>query len=405
MFPNSLAFLLTLLKAQATQAPSPTTQSHAVISQHAGADVLLVPVDSARNNAYTSWTSFATPTATTTTTTKSESATSSTSPPTECTSKVTLPSYDYIVVGAGAAGIPLAAKLAAKGKQTLLVERGPPSSGRWGGTMRAPWLLGTNLTRFDVPGLDNEVYVNSSGILCPDYTVRAGCVLGGGAAVNAGLWWRPPSADFDSFPKGWQSSEMQPATARLFEKLPFNNKPSTDGQIYLPQGYDIMSRILMNNGWTSVVADDVPNSKHKVFSRPEHFYIQGERGGPMATYLVDASKIPSFKLLMNTGVDRLVRQGSKVTGVQVRGEQCGVISLKVGGKVILSAGALGTPKILLRSGIGPQDQLEIVQKAEGSAMITSDQWINLPVGYNLHDNPGMQLYLPYFKKLPSLKFI
>lgn len=98
--------------------------------------------------------------------------------------------YDYIIVGAGAGGIPLADRLTAAGKSVLLIEKGPPSSGRWGGTMKPDWLVGTNLTRFDVPGLCNQIWHDSTGIACLDSDQMTGCVLGGGTAVNAGLWWK-----------------------------------------------------------------------------------------------------------------------------------------------------------------------------------------------------------------------
>lgn len=104
--------------------------------------------------------------------------------------------YDYIVVGAGAGGIPIADKLSQAGKKVLLIEKGPASSGRWGGTMRPEWLRGTNLTRFDVPGLCNQIWVDSAGIACTDTDQMAGCVLGGGTAVNAGLWWKVCALQF-----------------------------------------------------------------------------------------------------------------------------------------------------------------------------------------------------------------
>ena len=102
----------------------------------------------------------------------------------------TATSYDYIIVGAGAGGIPLADKLSEAGKSVLLIEKGPVSSGRWGGTLKPKWLEGTNLTRFDVPGLCNQIWVDAGGIACTDTDQMAGCVLGGGTAVNAGLWWK-----------------------------------------------------------------------------------------------------------------------------------------------------------------------------------------------------------------------
>lgn len=52
------------------------------------------------------------------------------------------------------------------------------------------WLSDSNLTRFDVPGLCNEIWVDSAGIACSDVDVMAGCVVGGGTAVNSGLWWK-----------------------------------------------------------------------------------------------------------------------------------------------------------------------------------------------------------------------
>jgi cellobiose dehydrogenase (acceptor) len=245
--------------AQGAAAPTTPEDSDSAIAQHASANMFYMVVGSARNDAYTDYTALATgtgsgsgseapaPTGTSgsnSTTSAAPAATSAAPTGAACPTGVAMhanQTYDYIIVGSGAGGIPTAAKLAESGKKVLLIERGPASSGRHGGTMKPDWLVGTNLTRFDVPGLDNEIWVNSEGIACTDYSVMAGCVLGGGTAVNAGLWWNPDPLDFDEgFPEGWKHADIEPAISRAFEKIPFNERPSKDGELYKAQGYNIV---------------------------------------------------------------------------------------------------------------------------------------------------------------------
>jgi cellobiose dehydrogenase (acceptor) len=112
----------------------------------------------------------------------------------------------------------------------------------------------------------------------------------------------------------------------------------------------------------------------------------------MATYLVSANGRTNFHLWLNTSVEKINRVGGHATSLNViptnNGGRIGTVSLTPNtGRVILSAGAFGTPKLLFRSGIGPVDQLQVVQSSlEGAAMINQSQWINLPVGYNLNDH-------------------
>ncbi|KAI1089568.1 carbohydrate-binding module family 1 protein [Rostrohypoxylon terebratum] len=350
----------------------------------------------AANPSYTAWASKATATVTgscstaTPTTTTSVSTTATTS-----ATGVPVPTatYDYIVVGAGAGGIPLADKLSEAGNSVLLIEKGSPSSGRWGGSLKPEWLDDTNLTRFDVPGLCNQIWVDSTGIACTDTDQMAGCVLGGGTAVNSGLWWKPYSLDWDyNFPEGWQSADMAAATARVFSRIPGTYSPSMDGKLYYQQGFDVLSGGLKTAGWTEVAANDVPDEKNHIYSHTPFMFSGGERGGPMATYLVSASERKNFNLWMNTAVKRVVRVGGHVTGIEVEpfldGGYMGVVNVtSVTGRVILSAGTFGSAKILLRSGIGPSDQLEVVQSStDGPTMIANTSWIDLPVGYNLEDH-------------------
>lgn len=74
-------------------------------------------------------------------------------PPLLVAGKETNQAYDFIIVGAGPAGIVVADRLSETGLKTLLLEQGGPSYGITGGTEGPGWLNGTGLSRVDVPGL------------------------------------------------------------------------------------------------------------------------------------------------------------------------------------------------------------------------------------------------------------
>lgn len=106
-------------------------------------------------------------------------------------------------------------------------------------------------------------------------------------------------------------------------------------------------------GWTSVEANNQNEEKNHTFSHTYFMFEGGERGGPMATYLVSADARENFDLWTNTAVRRAVRTGGQVTGVELEclsnGGLSGSVGLNPGGGVIFSAGAFGSAKLLFRS--------------------------------------------------------
>ena len=152
-------------------------------------------------------------------------------------------------------------------------------------------------------------------------------------------------------------------------------------------------------------ANEQYNEKSKVFTHPPFMFRNGERDGPMATYLVTASARSNFKLILNTDVRRVIRKNGHITGVEVSayadGGYSGIINVTATGRVVLSAGTFGSSRILLRSGIGPADQLAIVNSStDGPTFIDSKQWINLPVGKNLQDHCNTDLVISH----PNINF-
>jgi cellobiose dehydrogenase (acceptor) len=138
--------------------------------------------------------------------------------------------------------------------------------------------------------------------------------------------------------------------------------------------------------------------RDRTSSETEFFFQNGEKGGPMATYLVTASQRKNFRLQMNTMVARVLRDGDVATGVEVQstapGGLSGTIKVTPGsGRVILSAGVFGTFKVLLRSGIGPIDELQKLSNSsvEAKKLPPKKKWIDLPAGHNLDDGPNFYI--------------
>ncbi|KAK4501697.1 hypothetical protein PRZ48_007506 [Zasmidium cellare] len=303
--------------------------------------------------------------------------------------------WDVIVVGAGPAGIIVADRMSEAGKKTLLLEQGEESYYVTGSRERPTWLDNTDLSRVDVPGLYKSIYTNPSyNLLCNETQLNAyaACTVGGCTAINAGLFFQPPSTDFDRyFPQKWKYSDLSSAISKLRAKQPFTNNPSTDGKYYLQSGYTAAKKWLVEGaGYDEVAFNDVPNNKIEVFGHPEFMYEGGQRSGPVKKYLQDALKRPNFKFQHGVQVKRVVRNGGKATGViaKINGKETHLKTCDQNGKVILSGGALFSPQLLMLSGIGPSAALTNLSH-HGLLSMKPSSWINnTAVGAGLFDNPN-----------------
>ena len=165
---------------------------------------------------------------------------------------------------------------------------------------------------------------------------------------------------------------MEAATERLFNVIPGTTTPSTDGKRYYQEGFEVVAGGLEAGGWTEVNANDVPNEKNRTFTHTPYMYSGGERGGPLATYLVRAADRDNFDMWLGTSVKRVVREEGHVTGLEVEarleGGYEGTVPLTEEGRVVLSAGTFGSAKVLLRS------ECCLLVDIDGAEMLTGSRW-------------------------------
>ncbi|GAP88172.2 putative cellobiose dehydrogenase [Rosellinia necatrix] len=302
--------------------------------------------------------------------------------------------WDAIVVGAGTAGIIVADRLSEAGKKTLLLEIGGPSYGITGGTEKPEWLRNTSLSRVDVPGLYKSIFsIGSETLLCPPGIVNSyqACAVGGNSAINAGLHFQPPASDWDDFhPDGWKSADVAGATARLLARQPSVTEYSRDGKFYLQSGYDAAVEWLVDAaGFRDVELNGEPDDKDNVFGRPAYNYIDGQRGGSVPTHLQHALARANFRLQTGVRVRRVEHAAGVASAVYATvGGRNVSIPLAPAGKVVLSAGAIASPGLLMHSGIGPSDVLAGLDAAAVVGIAPSDQVVNEAVGEGLFDNPN-----------------
>ncbi|KAI8804632.1 hypothetical protein BJ742DRAFT_741950 [Cladochytrium replicatum] len=306
--------------------------------------------------------------------------------------------WDYIVIGAGASGIPNAVRLAERGNKVLLLERGGPSLYDSGGRFQiADWMKGYNLTSFDVWSMTPMAGVSrgdpAEPVYCNQPVELAACILGGGTAVNAGQHFRPPNRYWNKYyPEGWKAVDMFEANEEVSRRVPATSVTSTDGQEYHIEIYPVLSNIFKGMNFTEVVLENEWDKKEKVFGRDVFYTYKGQRGGPLRGYYLDRPKNEFLTLQMHTKVDNLIRENGVITGINAtfNGQRI-IYKAKA---VVLAAGVFGTSPLLFNSGIGPKDQLELAATL-GFNNYSPDTWIESPVGKGVYDNPTITVQIDH----------
>ena len=298
---------------------------------------------------------------------------------------------DYVVIGAGSAGCAIAYRLAEAGKSVIVVEHGGSD---WGPFINMPAALSypMGMSRYDWGYVtEPEPHMGGRVMACP-----RGKVLGGSSSINGMIYVRGHAHDYDTWAEmgadGWSYADV----------LPYFKRAETwhgdagdaayrghDGPLHITRGprknplFDAFIQAGANAGYGAT--DDYNGARQEGFGAFEMTVWQGERWSAAKAYLRPGLKTGKCSVARGL-VDRIEIADGRATGVRLVGGQ--VIGARA--EVILSAGAINSPKILMQSGIGPAQHL-----ADHGIPVIADR---AGVGQNLQDH--LELYIQFAATKP-----
>lgn len=299
--------------------------------------------------------------------------------------------FDYIVVGAGSAGAIIASRLTEDPNVSVaLLEAGGSDRSVF---IRMPTALSIpmNMPKYNWGFESNpEPFVNNRRLDCP-----RGKVLGGSSSINGMAFVRGNARDFDQWEaagaEGWNYSACLPYFKKMESWMHGGSEyRGGAGPVHVNAGNSMrlnpLYQAFIDAGLEAgyPYTEDYNGYQQEGFGQKHMNVARGVRQSTAVTYLRAAKYRKNLTVITHTLVDKVLFEGDKAIGVryQSAGQTLDVVASQ---EVVLSAGSIGSPAVLQRSGIGPATVLE---KADVAVRVDSPG-----VGENLQDH--LEVYFQY----------